>query len=133
VSRFTVSNYACYDRYGSRLGVIYIVHTNVFFWLLYVLLIRPFLGLFQVHSKVVVVETVEDLLPYFDADQLFLLSYNESSTVDERRTEALAELQSIESSLPHHPTVLLPAAIRSTSAAPSHETVVTKAPDESDK
>ncbi len=74
------------------MGVIYVVHTNMFFWLLYIVLIRPFLGLFRVSSKVVVVETVEELLQYFDAEQLFLLSFNESSTSDELRLQALSEI-----------------------------------------
>lgn len=70
--------------YGKRLGVIYILHTNMMYWLLYTVFVMPLLAVMGVGSKFVVVETPAELLQYFDEDQLFLLEHIENESNWER-------------------------------------------------
>ena len=70
--------------YSKRLGVIYILHTNMMYWLLYTVLLMPLLAIMGVGSKFVVVEETSELLQYFDEDQLFLLEHIENETNWER-------------------------------------------------
>lgn len=48
-------------HYGSRLGMIYILHMNWFFWLLYQYIIQPFIELYN-SRLLCVVETPSDLI-----------------------------------------------------------------------
>ncbi len=80
------------EWYGDRVGVMYILYTNYLFWILYTILIRPFMLLWSKDNNLIFVDTSEgkqrelhvnfpsfnylqhsDLLKYFNADQLFLL------------------------------------------------------------
>lgn len=67
--------------YGTRLGVLYILHANFFFWTFFTLFLKPFLNLLSSHShKIQLVNDVRGLLPYFDEDQMFLIDENEDGT-----------------------------------------------------
>jgi len=67
------------DWYSDRVGVIYVVHMNFFFWILFSILVQPALTLFSPNfsKKFVMVETPEELLKYFDEEDLLLTRYEE--------------------------------------------------------
>jgi hypothetical protein len=47
------------EWYGDRIETIYVIHTNILFWTLYYLLVKPFLSLFAKSNQLIVVETSE--------------------------------------------------------------------------
>mmetsp|Transcript_1227 Transcript_1227/g.1640 ORF Transcript_1227/g.1640 Transcript_1227/m.1640 type:complete len:240 (-) Transcript_1227:308-1027(-) len=42
--------------YSDRLGVLYVLHTNTFFWILYLFIIKPFLAVTTTNNRLIVVE-----------------------------------------------------------------------------
>jgi hypothetical protein len=67
--------------YGTRLGVLYILHANWFFWSFFMVILKPSLNLLSSYShKIQLVQDVRGLLPYFDEDQIFLIDENEDGT-----------------------------------------------------
>jgi hypothetical protein len=79
MSRMTVDSLR--NFYGSRLGVIYVVHANWFFWAIFTVVLKPFLSLISKHSdKIVLLNDSDGLIPYFDEDQLFLVDMKENET-----------------------------------------------------
>mmetsp|Transcript_8654 Transcript_8654/g.7745 ORF Transcript_8654/g.7745 Transcript_8654/m.7745 type:complete len:233 (-) Transcript_8654:37-735(-) len=58
--------------YGGFLSSIYIVHSNIFFWTFFQIL-RPFLMITNVSNRLILVETRDDLLEYFDDNEIHLL------------------------------------------------------------
>lgn len=60
--------------YGIHIGVIYVLYTNVLFWTLYHVILRPILGILSSGNKFVVCDKNEDLLQYFYEEDLLLTS-----------------------------------------------------------
>lgn len=96
--------------YRGSLGKIYIVHLNLFFWMVFAFIIKPLLGLLSSDGKIIVVEDPIELLEYFDEDQLFLLSYtnNESGGGGSSGGENAAVINAVPK-----PKVIMPEALRS--------------------
>ena len=55
--------------------MVYVLHANWFFWTLYHAVLRPFLALVSAkgYERLRLVPTRDDLLEYFEADQLGVL------------------------------------------------------------
>eukprot|EP01034_Spumella_vulgaris_P040698 gene40698-50356_t len=68
------------DFYSPRIGVVYVIHANIIFWILYTLILRPVLGLWTGSDKIIVVESPKELLEYFHEEDLLLLSYQEEDS-----------------------------------------------------
>lgn len=65
------------DFYSDRIGMIYVLHTNWIFWALYQMFFRPLSAVIPAFEKIILVESPEDLLEYFDEEELSLLSMEE--------------------------------------------------------
>jgi hypothetical protein len=92
------------DYYGDRIGAIYVLYTNVFFWIMYHLILRPLSAIWTNMEKLIVVDKAEDLLEYFESDQLYLLSPDVScddnqpaATLDNKENDVLGELEDTKS------------------------------------
>ena len=62
-------------HYGCRLGMVYVLHANWLFWTLYHAVLRPFLAVVSSrgYERLRLVQAKDDLLEYFEADQLGVL------------------------------------------------------------
>jgi hypothetical protein len=58
--------------YRYRLGKIYIVHINWFYWAIFYLFLKPLFGLFDLQNKIHIVSNRDELLEYFNEEDLFL-------------------------------------------------------------
>ena len=57
-------------RYGNRIGSLYIVGVNIFFWTIYTLIVWPLLWLFGLVNRVIVLRHAKDLLKFIEKDEL---------------------------------------------------------------
>lgn len=68
------------EWYGNRIGAVYVVHVNMMFWLLYTVLLFPIMYMWSSSDRMIILNEAEELLQYFDEDQLQLLKFDGPAT-----------------------------------------------------